>query len=49
MRIHFGWWYSPFPIKYVERQGRKDLTAIKNWSKGRQIEQKTRIYSKEIN
>lgn len=25
------------------------LTAIKNWSKGRQIEQKTRIYSKEIN
>lgn len=25
------------------------LTKIKNWSEGRQIEQKTRIYSKEIN
>lgn len=25
------------------------LTKIKNWSEGRQIEQKTRVYSKEIN
>lgn len=24
------------------------LTKIKNWSEGRQIEQKTRIYSKEV-